>query len=282
MPKPIPKTPVLLIAVLIGLYLLIFLPVWKSLVMTWYTSEDYSFGFFIIPFAAYLAWKKKEVLKTIESAPSPLGLWIILFSLLLYLFSYLAEILTLVSLSPVLVLAGGILYFFGFPMLRELSFPIVFLLFMIPVPSQIFSQLTIPLQLFVSQVSVACAGLVGIPIYREGNVIHLPAHTLQVVHACSGLRSLLTILPLGALLGYLILKSNTLRCLVFLAGVPTAIAVNIVRVLLVIFSFHYFSYDLTAGTPHEILGVVIFCLAVVILLLVGWVLLIWEGKIRNK
>jgi exosortase len=222
------KTPILLIAVLVGLYFLIFYPVWKSLVGTWYTSEDYSFGFFIIPFSAYIAWKKREVLKNIESTPSWVGLVIILFSLGLYLFSYLAEISTLVSLSPILVLAGGIIYFYGFRMLRELSFPVFFLVFMIPVPSQIFSQLTIPLQLLVTKISVGCSSLIGIPIYAEGNVIHLPGHTLQVVHACSGLRSLLTILPLGALLGYLILSSNTLRSLVFLAGIPTAIGINII------------------------------------------------------
>ena len=282
MSKPDHKTPIVLIAVLIGLYFLIFYPVWKSLVGTWYTSEDYSFGFFIIPFSAYIAWKKREVLKNIEPAPSGLGLVIILFSLVLYLFSYLSEILTLVSLSPILVLSGGIIYFYGFRMFKELSFPIGFLLFMIPVPSQIFSQLTIPLQLLVTKISVGCSSLIGIPIYAEGNVIHLPGHTLQVVHACSGLRSLLTILPLGALLGYLILSSNPLRSLVFLAGIPTAIGINIIRVLLVILSFYYFSFDLTVGTPHEILGIFIFCLAIVILLLLAGLLMKWEAKVRNK
>ena len=106
--------------------------------------------------------------------PSLWGLGLVIFSLLLYLFAHLAEIVTVASFSMVLLLAGAVIYFYGFPMLKELLFPLFLLLFMIPIPAQIYSSLTIPLQLFVTNVSVWIGALLGIPVYREGNVIHLP------------------------------------------------------------------------------------------------------------
>ena len=174
------------------------------------------------------------------------------------------------------VLAGLIIYFFGFQMFKELLFPLFLLLFMIPVPSQIYSTLTIPLQLFVSRVSAGIANLLGIPIYREGNVINLPEYTLQVVEACSGLRSMISLLTLSAIFAYMTLKSNLLRTLLFITGIPAAIAVNIFRVLLMIMAFYYFQYDLTQGSVHTVFGVVIFILALAIIAGMKGLLSFWD------
>lgn len=273
---------VLLLGFSIFLYILLYYPVWKNLFVTWYNSEDYSHGFFIIPISAYIVWKKKNDIKNINSKPSWLGLILVLFSLILYLFSYVAEISTMASLSPILVLTGAIIYFYGFRMLKELSLPITFLLFMVPIPDQLFSQLTIPLQLFVTKISVWFSDLLGIPIYREGNIIHLPGQTLQVVNACSGLRSILSIMPLAAILGFFTLNSNLLRSLLFLSGIPTAVIINIIRVMLLVLVFHYMDFDLTVGTPHTILGIVVFFMALSILLLLKELLSKWDNNFTKK
>ena len=178
----------------------------------------------------------------------------------------------------VLLLAGSVIYLYGLPMLKETLFPLFLLLFMIPFPSQIYSQLTMPLQLFVSKASVGAASLLGLPIHREGNVIRLPDQTLQVVQACSGLRSMISLLALSAIFGYLTLRSNLLRALLFFAGVPAAIFVNIIRVLLLILAFHYFNYDLTHGTIHTTFGIGIFVLALVFLALMRGVLCTWDSS----
>jgi exosortase A len=266
----------LLLALLFATFILAYFPVWKRLVLTWYTSDDYSHGFFIVPICIYILWRKKNVLAKIPTKPSLWGLALVIFSLLLYLFAYFAEIVTMASFSMVLLLAGLVIYVYGFLMFKELIFELFLLLFMIPVPAQIYSKLTIPLQLFVSKVSVDISSLLGLPIYREGNVIHLPGQTLQVVQACSGLRSMISLLTLSAIFAYLTLKSNVLRTVLFFSGIPAAILVNIIRVLLMVLAFYYFNYDLTKGTTHTVFGMIIFILALIFIAIIKGVLSIWD------
>ena len=180
------------------------------------------------------------------------------------------------------VLAGLVIYFFGFQMFKELMFPLFLLLFMIPVPAQIYATLTIPLQLFVSMVSAGIARILGIPVFREGNVINLPEYTLQVVEACSGLRSMISLLTLSAVFAYITLKSNFLRTVLFITGIPAAIVVNIFRVLLMIVAFYYFQYDLAEGSVHTVFGVVIFILALAIIAGVKGLLSFWDKSADPK
>jgi exosortase len=271
------KLPALLLpALLFATFILAYFPVWKRLVLIWYSSDDYSHGFFIVPICIYILWRKKNVLAKIPTKPSLWGLALVIFSLLLYLFAYFAEIVTMASFSMVLLLAGLVIYVYGFLMFKELIFELFLLLFMIPVPAQIYSKLTIPLQLFVSKVSVDISSLLGLPIYREGNVIHLPGQTLQVVQACSGLRSMISLLTLSAIFAYLTLKSNVLRTVLFFSGIPAAILVNIIRVLLMVLAFYYFNYDLTKGTTHTVFGMIIFILALIFIAIIKGVLSIWD------
>lgn len=265
-----------LLALLIASFIFAYFPVWKRLVLTWYSSDEYSHGFFIVPLCCYIIWRKKKVLADIPVRSSSWGLALIIFSLLLYLLAHFAKIMTVTSFSMVLLIAGVSIYFYGFLMFRNLLFPLFLLLFMIPIPLQIYSSLTVPLQLFVSKVSVGILNLCDLPIFREGNVIQLPGQTLQIVEACSGLRSVITLLLLGAILGYLTIKSNFLRTLLFFSGIPIAILVNVVRVLLLILTFYYFNYDLTTGTVHTVFGLVIFMLALIFIFVVKGVLSIWD------
>ena len=275
-PNHSPLISVSLVAALFAGFIIAYFPVWKELVLTWYSNDQYSHGFLIIPLCIYMVWRKKEKLVEIRIIPSRWGLVLTIFSLLLYLFARLAEITTIASFSMVLVLAGVVIYFYSFPLLKELLFPLFLLLFMIPIPTQIYSKFTIPLQLFVSKVSVWIGAVMGLPIYREGNVIHLPHQTLQVVQACSGLRSMVSLLALSAFFGYFTLKSNILRTVLFICGIPAAVLVNIIRVLLLVLAFHYFNYDLTKGTIHTIFGMSIFVLALFFLLGVKKLLSNWD------
>jgi exosortase len=150
------------------------------------------------------------------------------------------------------------------------------LCFMIPIPAQIYATLTVPFQLFVSAVSSFLASIANIPVYREGNVIYLPEHTLQVVQACSGLRSMISLLTLSAIFGYLTLKSNSLRTILFFSGIPAAIAVNIFRILIMIAAFYFFNFDLAKGNVHTIFGLFIFIVALMIVAAVRGVLSIWD------
>jgi len=264
------------------LYIIVFFPVWKSLVQAWQSSEEYSHGFLILPISAYIIWKKRETLRAIPARGSRLGIPLILISLFLYVFGFYGEIATLSSLSLLFCLISIVLFLFGFPILKELSFPLAVLFFMIPVPAQIYSALTIPLQLFVSKISVDGLQLLGISIYREGNVIHLADQKFQVVQACSGLRSMASLLVLSAVFGYLTLRSNPLRFVLFLTGIPASILVNVFRVVLMILAYHFFHFDLTEDPVHTVFGVAIFFLAIVIIAAAKGALEIWDRSDTKK
>ena len=262
---------------LAGAFLYVFYPVISSLISSWSHSEESSQGFFIAPIALFIVWSKREKLSQLPRHSSWFGFAVVVFSLLLFIVARLAEILTLASFAMIIFLAGTVLFFYGWKIFQELIFPLFLLLLMIPIPSQIYSVATIPLQLFVSKISVALASLVGAPVLREGNVITLPGHSMEVVQACSGLRSLTSLVTLAILLGYFSLRSNLLRGLLVAAAVPVAVLVNIVRVLLMILALYYFNLDLTAESIHTYYGLAIFVLALVMLVLLGRLFSVWDS-----
>ena len=215
-----------LLLLLLGSFTLAYWPTLEGLVGAWSNSDDYSHGFIILPLSVFIAWQKRDLIAGLQPNPSRWGLVLVAAALLLYLVGRLGEITTLAAVSMVPALAGVILYLRGCAFLGALIFPLFLTFFMIPVPAQIYSLATIPLQLWVSQVSAGLAGLLNIPVYREGNVLFLPHRTLEVVQACSGLRSIMTMITLGAVLGYFTLRSPLSRGFLILTGIPIAIAVN--------------------------------------------------------
>lgn len=245
-----------------------FLPVITGLVQAWSGSEDYSHGFLIAPLSAFILWQKREIFSRPGSAGSLGGLVLVVLSLAVYLFAHVAGIATLAALSMVAFLWGTVVYLFGFRVYCQALFPLTLLLFMIPIPAQIYAALTIPLQLIVSKLAVGMAAATGIPVYREGNVIHLARGTFEVVQACSGLRSIMALLTIGAVLGYFSLTSNFLRAILFATGIPIAVAVNILRVFVLIVAFHYLNIDLAEGTAHTVLGLALFVVSFGLFLLI--------------
>jgi exosortase len=153
---------------------------------------------------------------------------------------------------------------------------------LIPVPDQLYIQITFPLQLMVSQISEVAIRLVGVPILREGNVMNIPEKSFEVVEACSGLRSMITMLTLSVIMGYFMLKRISSKWVLVAAGVPTAIFVNIIRVVFMILLFHFFRLDLTEGVLHTVTGLLIFGIALVILFLLLKGLELWETKSKQS
>lgn len=241
----------------------VYYPVLSGLVKAWNGSDDYSHGFLILPLSAYILWQNRSTLVAQPVEGSWFGLPLALFALFLFLLGKFGSVLTLPPISLILFIWSAVIFFFGFKMFRICSFPLLFLIFMIPVPEQIFAALTNPLQFIVTKITVSLASMMGVIIYREGNVIHLSDMTFQVVQACSGLRSIMTMLTLGAILGYFTLRSSLLRLILVVAGVPIAIAVNIFRVFTMVIAYNYFKFNLTEGTPHTILGLLVFALGFV-------------------
>ena len=257
-------------------HLAAFYPVWVKLITIWSRSDDYSHGFLIIPASLFIIWQKRNSLSAIESFTRFYEFFPVLFILLFYLLSLLAQIDTFVYLSLVFSIHICVWYVFGHRVYKKLIFPLTFLFFMIPIPAQFYAMATIPLQLFVSKLSALIAQLMNVPIFREGNVIFLPNQTLEVVQACSGLRSLISLFALSTLLAYFTLQSFKLRLVLILSSLPAAIAVNIIRVVIMVIALYYFNTDLTEGTLHIVFGAFIYILALSIIIILGNILSKWD------
>ena len=265
----------------ITLFILSFYPVWKNLIFSWYNNEDFSHGFAIIPLTSYIIWRKRytfDLSGNKHAVTSLFGLVICIVSLLLYFLSFLGEVKTLSSISMLFFVAGSIIYTLGFSFFKSIIFPFALLFLMIPIPSQILALLTIPLQFIVTNIAGYISRSINIPLYIQGNLIHIPNHTFEVVQACSGLRSIMTLVTLGAYLGYFMLSSSFQRFLLILSSLPIAIATNALRIICIVALAYYFQLDLMHGPIHTLFGIIIFILSLCSFLLIQKGLSIWLTK----
>src|SRR5215213_6366146 len=204
--------------------------IWK-LVTDWSHDENYSHGFLIVPLAAYLAWERRQQLKEMPTHPSNVwGPILVAGSLAVLLGGLLGAELFLTRIAMIGTLIGGILFIAGWQHLKVLAFPVAVLLLMIPIPAIIFNQIVFPLQLLASRVGETSLSAAGIPVLREGNIIILANTTLEVAEACSGIRSLVSLLTLAIVYGYFTDKRPSIRVLVALSAIPVAIFANGMRV----------------------------------------------------
>ena len=264
------------LALLAGGCAFAFHEVWSSLWQTWIRSDDYAHGLLIPPVALYLVWRIHPEVANLQISPSWTGGWLFFLFSLAYVMARFAENATLSALLMVLVFGSLILFLAGRQVMEMLLFPVFLLFFMIPVPEQLYAAVTVPLQLFVSKISVGFAQWLDIPIFRNGNVIQMSSRTLEVVQACSGLRSLMSLVTLSLIMGYFLLDRNSLRVLLMALAVPVAVLVNCFRVLLAILALHFFQYDLTDDSVHTLFGALIFIVALGMLYLLQKGLAAWD------
>ncbi len=183
---------------------LVYWQVLQKLVYDWGHDDNYSHGYLIVPLALYFAWERRAKLAAAEIRPSWLGLVAFGGGIAVLLVGLLGAELFLSRISLIATLAGAVLFLFGWAHLRVLAFPLAFLLLMIPIPAIIFNQIAFPLQLIASQFGEFAIASAGIPVLREGNVIVLAHTTLEVAEACSGIRSLVSLITLGLIYGYFV------------------------------------------------------------------------------
>ena len=238
----------------------------RGLVDAWSTDDNYSHGFFIVPLAAYFAWERRHRLAQTPLRPSLIGLLIVAGSLMMLVAGILGAELFLSRVSLLGVIAGAILFLFGWPRLRVMLFPLAFTLLMIPLPALIFNKIAFPLQLLASHVGEYGVRAANIPILREGNVLILANATLEVAEACSGIRSLVSLFTLGIVFGYFADSRAWVRTVIALSAIPVAILANGLRVASAGWAAHYMGQAGVEGLFHEFSGWVVFVVAFLMML----------------
>jgi exosortase len=249
------------VSVLLGVC---YAPVLVRLVRQWTDDPDMGHGFFVPVIAAAVAWHKRGQIAGKAAKPNWWGLGIMIWAgFQLYIATLGAE-LFLARTSLVISIVGAVLLLGGKEYVRVFAFPLFLLLFMVPIPGVLYNQLTFPLQVLASKVAENAISLLQIPVIREGNVLILPQQTLNVVEACSGIRSLLTLTFLSLVYGYVFEKRTWVRTALFFSTIPIAIAANSGRVAFT-GVISEFNPDLAEGWFHEAQGGVIFLIGLAIL-----------------
>lgn len=244
----------------------------SRMVGDWMFDPNYSHGFLVPCLSVWFAWRRLPELREVEVRPSLWGIALLALGLVLLLFGAATHELFTSRASLVPMLMGIVLFLYGPEALRLLLMPLLFLLFMIPLPYTIYDALALPLKALVSMVATGGIKLLGLPVLREGNVIIFPNITLEVVDACSGLRSLVSLAALGTAFAFLFLPPGWRRAALMVATIPIAVAANTLRVFITGVLSWYVGAMAAEGFFHEFAGLAVFATAMALTAGVGVVL----------
>jgi exosortase len=242
---------------IIGILLITaFWPILISMYGSWFDEKAYmEHGILVIPAAAYMAWAKKDQLKTVARKPSAWGALLLLWGAIQALLGIAAQWIWVSRMAFLVSLVGSIAAVFGWQMVRELVYPLCTLILMVAPPTFLFSRLTLSLQLLASRIGENCLEALGYSVLREGNILELVGIKLSVEEACSGIRSLLAIIFMCVLYNYFFVKGWSMKTLILVMAIPIAILGNAIRIVATGIASQY-NPALVQGAAHEAFGYV--------------------------
>jgi exosortase len=246
-------------------------PILSHLVWQWANDEDVGHGFFVPLVAGYIAWQRRDQITALDLRPNWWGAAIMMWAVLQGYLGILVAELFIQRTSILISLVGLLLLIGGTRLIRVLAFPLFLLPFMIPIPSVIYNELTFPLQLFASSMAESALTLINIPVYRDGNILHLASQDLSVAEACSGIRSLLSLTFLSLVYAYFFDRKVWMRGALLIGSIPLCILANSARVTITGILSEV-STSLAQGFYHEVEGWIIFIIDLVMLIALDWVM----------
>lgn len=236
-----------------------------GMVSDWSNDPNYSHGFLVPLISGYFLYEVWDELKSTPVRPSNAGLVVIVLSLLMLVLGYIGTEYFTMRASLVFLIAGIVLFWFGWSVLRLTALPIAFLIFMVPLPYIVYDAIAFPLKLLVTQASVGALKMFSLPVVREGNIITFPQTVLEVADACSGLRSLMSLLTLSVALAFITQKSAVKRTILIVSAVPVAIVTNMFRVIVTGVLASFYGRAAAEGFFHEFAGLAVFAVAMILL-----------------
>ena len=257
-------------------------PILARLAGQWWHDPNFSHGFLVPVFSGFVLWKDRASIAKLPPAPSLWGLLAVSFGLFLLVAGVLGAELFISRISLLVLLAGLIVFFGGWPLFRAVLFPWGFLFLMVPIPAIIFNQVTFPLQLLASKLAASVLPVLGVPVLREGNILHLPTMPLEVAEACSGIRSLLSLATLSVVYGYLMESSIGIRVGLALASIPIAVAANSLRIVGTGLLVQYWGQDAAEGFFHIFSGWLVFVVSLIMLFGVHQLVVLVAGRTEEK
>lgn len=254
----------------IAAFLGVYSPALVALVKTWSADPSMSHGFVVVAVSAWLAWTRREALKAAAGEPGRLSLALVALGLALYVLGFWAEVNFLPALSFIVSLAGLTGHFWGWGVVRQAWFCHAFLLFMVPWPDVLVEFLSFPMQLMSATYAAMLLGILGLPVQRSGVELRVRDYAFEVAIPCSGMRSLVALLAVAALMAYFWQGPVGRRLLLFAIGAPIALAANALRIAVVLLIAANWGAKAAEGFFHQFSGVAVFAFAVSGLVAAGW------------
>ena len=230
---------------------------------TWATNPNYSHGYLIPPVVAFLLWRDRRRYFAARERGSLFGLVLIGLALLGHIVSIRAGVFMTQGYSLVLLLFGLSLFFYGGRATRIVWFPLGYLVLMLPMPPYMMNVIAFRLKVLAARAGSGIALKLGIPLARSGMTIHIPAGSLRIADPCSGLRSLIALVALGALFAYLTRGKTWKRLVLFASAVPLAVFANVVRIAVLCVVANVWGIDAALGFFHDFSGLLLFMIAFV-------------------
>ncbi len=253
-------------------FTVLYFPFLKTMISDWDSNPNYSHGYLIPFISAWLIYSLKDEIGRIKPLPSNWGILIIIIACLQLIVAKIGMEYFLQRTSIIMLFLGISLFLYGKDITLKIAIPIIYLIFMIPIPAIVWNKLAFPLQLFASYLTEGVIRLAGMPILREGNVLTLPTITLEVVDACSGIRSLTTMMALSVPFSFFMPSGKIKKIILFLSAIPIAIFVNIIRLTVTAFLSTQYGEQFAQGFLHEFSGMVTFSLGLIMLFCVKFFL----------
>ena len=271
--------PILLaIAVLIA-----YVPTFITLAQGPWQTEQEGHGPLIIAASLWLVWQSRGAVRSATLSPAPVAGWLVLLSgLVVLILSRNQDIWFLEVASEIPVIAGCVLLLAGWKVLRILAFPIGFLIFSAPAPGWMVDAATVPLKVLISDLVTQVLYSAGYPIAQNGVVIMIGSYELLVQDACSGMNSIFALSAIGVFYVYAFRWQEKIRGLILISLIiPITITANFLRVLTLVLIAYYGGVDKIEGPLHDLTGIALFIVAVVLMFLCDGFLTVSSGFVRR-
>lgn len=269
-PPPAQSHPSPLVLTVIGLLLIAgwnqhFLWLWHK---GWH-NEYYGHGFMIPFITGYLIYRRREEMAAAPREGFLIGLPVIILGLALHVAAILKDVNFPQGFALVTVIIGLVIWLWGWPATKVILFPLIFLLFMVPMGRLLVDKFAQPMQLWAARLAGGSAAFLGLPVVREGTSLQIPGYRFEVAIPCSGLKSAIAMTALGALYAYVLVAPMTKRLLIFFMSLPAALVANTVRIWMTLIMAQSFGPKAAEGFFHSLSGMFVFVIALVALFLFG-------------
>ena len=251
--------------ILFAIWLVSFSPILPGFWNEWINHSNNSHGLLVPLISLYFAFRKKDELHAGSVSSSVWGGVVLIGSLLIYIVAFIGDVAFVARLMMVVSLIGLVLLNYGKQILKTLSFPLLFLFFMVPIPISLIQIISLPLQLFATTVSTQLIKLFSIPVYQEGNMLYFAKTQLEIAEACSGLHSIVALTMLSVIFAHLSRKGLVSKIILLASAIPLALLANIIRVSGTGILAHYYGSVVARGFLHEFSGLAVFAFGLLIL-----------------